>query len=88
MSLEMVVYRKSVCSKPRFVTALSDSLLNESKNGRNFEDLFQAYALLLLVTFLTGSHVCKSDLTRSRLWVEREIWEQDYFHLRVMIGIR
>ena len=79
---------KSVCSKPRFLTALSDSLFNKSKNGRNFEDLFQACALLLPVTFLTGSHVCKSDLTRSRLWLcQQEIWEQDYFHLRVIIDI-
>ena len=71
----LVVYRKSVCSKPRFVTALSDLLFNKLKHGRNFEHLFQTCALLLPVTFLTGSHVCKSDLTSSRLWLcQQEIW--------------
>ena len=63
-------------------------VVNKSKNGRNFEDLFQACALLLPVTLLTGSHVCKLDLTSSRLWLcQQEIWEQDYFHLRVVIDI-
>jgi len=57
-----------MCLSTRFVienlTALTNSLFNPTKNGRDFEDLFQACALSLPVTFLTGAHVYKSDLTR------------------------
>ena len=44
-------------------------ILTRQKTARDFEDLFRAWALLLPVTFLTGDHVYKSDLTRSHLRV-------------------
>ena len=42
-------------------------LFNTAKNGSDFEDLFGACALSSPVTFLTGDHVYKSDLTRPDL---------------------
>ena len=57
-----------MCLSTRFIienlTALTNSLFNTSKNGPDFEDLFRACALSSPVTFLTGAHVNKSDLTR------------------------
>lgn len=61
-----VVFCLNITCKPFYLifTALSNSSFKTSKNDRHFEDLFRAYALLLPVTFLTGNHVYKSDLTR------------------------
>ena len=43
-----------------------------------FGELFQACALTSPVTFLTGDHVHKSDLTRSRLRLRpQEIWVRE-----------
>ena len=54
--------------------ALSHSLFNTSE----IEDLFRGGALSSPVTFLTGDHVYKSDLTRSRLRLrQQEIWVRD-----------
>ena len=38
-------------------------MFNTSQHGCHLEDLFQACALSLPVTFLTGDHVYKSDLS-------------------------
>ena len=54
--------------------ALSHSLFNASET----KDLFRGCALSSPVTFLTGDHVYKSDLTRSRLLLrQQEIWVRD-----------
>ena len=75
---------------PRFlrknVTALSNLLFNKSKNGRDFEDLFPTYTLSAPVTFLTGNHVYKSDLTKSRLRLhQQEIWVLDKVKINVVV---
>ena len=59
---QQIWYSREVFSKPRLY-----SHLNTSKKSRDFEDLLRAWALSSPVTFLTGDHVYKSDLTRSHL---------------------
>ena len=55
-------------------------LTRRKKKGRDFEDFFQACALSSPVILLTGDHVYKSDLTRSRLRLrQQEIWVRDNF---------
>ena len=61
---QQIWYSREVFSKPRLY-----SHLNTSKKSRDFEDLLRAWALSSPVTFLTGDHVYKSDLTRSHLRV-------------------
>ena len=51
---QQIWYSREVFSKPRLY-----SHLNTSKKGRDFEDLFRAWAVSSPVTFLTGDHVCK-----------------------------
>ena len=59
---QQIWYSREVFSKPRLY-----SHLNTSKKSRDFEDLLRAWALSSPVTFLTGDHVYKSDLTRFNL---------------------
>ena len=51
-------------------------------NTSEIEDFFRACALSSPVTFMTGGHVYRSDLTRSRLR-QQEIWVRDYLHTGV-----
>ena len=54
--------------------------------GYDFEDLFPTYTLSSPVTFLTGNHVYKSDLTKSRLRLhQQEIWVLDKVKINVVV---
>ena len=68
------VRRSAFCQRK-----LHGSIKFSVPHSRHFENLFQACALTSPVTFLTGDHVHKSDLTRSRLRLRpQEIWVRDY----------
>ena len=48
-------------------TALSNSSFKTSKNGRHFEEVFRACAILTSLTFLTANYVYQSD--SDQMWV-------------------